>query len=153
MYTEAAIQQLLSMGLTQKETAQKIGCSQSTVAYYVQKYNLQRTKTCKYCKTENNNDFNPRARTVCKHCKNQKYIQRWISLKQKAIDYLGGKCTSCGYNKYYGALEFHHVDPNTKDTVWNHLKKRSWDRIIVELDKCQLLCSNCHKEIHAGRTR
>lgn len=38
-------------------------------------------------------------------------IQRWIKRKLDAIEYLGGKCISCGYSKYYGALEFHHRDP------------------------------------------
>jgi len=78
--------------------------------------------------------------------KNQ--IQRWIKIKKKAIDYKGGSCVKCGYNKYYGALEFHHLDPSQKDVVWTKLRLRSWDKITKELDKCILLCANCHREEH-----
>lgn len=78
--------------------------------------------------------------------KNQ--IKRWIRIKKKAIDYKGGSCSACGYNKYYGALEFHHVDPSEKDVNWTKLRLRSWDKITQELDKCVLLCSNCHREEH-----
>ena len=78
--------------------------------------------------------------------KNQ--IQRWIKIKKKAIEYKGGSCSYCNYNKYYGALEFHHTDPNEKDVNWNKLRLRSWDKIVQELNKCILLCSNCHREEH-----
>ena len=76
-------------------------------------------------------------------------IKRWINRKIKAIEYKGGKCSSCGYSKYYGALEFHHINPDEKDYDWNKLRLKSWDKIINELDKCVLLCSNCHKETHS----
>jgi hypothetical protein len=75
-------------------------------------------------------------------------IQRWIKRKIKAIEYKGGACKHCGYSKYYGALEFHHLDPNEKDFSWQKLRLRSWDSITSELDKCILLCANCHREEH-----
>lgn len=72
-------------------------------------------------------------------------------LKQMAIDYKGGKCQVCGYNKCTGALEFHHPDPNKKDFGmsdggWT----RAWEKIKTEIEKCMLVCANCHREIHAG---
>ena len=68
-------------------------------------------------------------------------------LKIRGIDYLGGKCVTCGYNKCSRALHFHHVDPLEKD--FNVASKiRAWDKIKNELDKCILLCSNCHAELH-----
>jgi 5-methylcytosine-specific restriction endonuclease McrA len=75
-------------------------------------------------------------------------IDRWIKRKLKAIDYLGGSCTICGYNKYYGALEFHHKNPEEKDMSWVKLRLTSWNKIVKELDKCALLCANCHRETH-----
>lgn len=75
-------------------------------------------------------------------------IQRWIKIKKKAIAYKGGACEFCGYSKHYGALEFHHKNPEEKDVTWTKLRLRSWDRIVVELDKCTLLCANCHREEH-----
>ena len=78
--------------------------------------------------------------------KNQ--VQRWIKRKKKAIEYKGGCCSSCGYDKYYGALHFHHKNPENKDVNWTKLRLRSWDKIVLELDKCELLCANCHAEAH-----
>lgn len=67
--------------------------------------------------------------------------------KQRAVDYKGGKCQKCGYSKCLNALEFHHTDPSRKDfTVAG--KRRPWEDLRIELDKCLLLCSNCHREHH-----
>ena len=50
-----------------------------------------------------------------------------------------------------GALEFHHLDPTKKDFSISHLKRFTFNQIVTsELDKCILVCSNCHREIHAG---
>lgn len=68
-------------------------------------------------------------------------------LKAKAVAYLGGKCVNCGYSKSNSALEFHHLDPNEKDMNISG-KVMSWSKLTAELDKCVLLCSNCHKEAH-----
>ena len=69
------------------------------------------------------------------------------------MDYLflgWGKCSMCGYDKNYAALEFHHRNPENK--VFNldsrNLSNTNWDSILKELDKCDLLCSNCHAETH-----
>lgn len=73
--------------------------------------------------------------------------------KKSYIDYCGGKCVICGYNNYQGALHFHHVNPDSKDrTVKLSGNCISWDRAKNELDKCVLLCGNCHSEVHAGVT-
>lgn len=68
-------------------------------------------------------------------------------IKQKAIEYKGGKCINCGYNKCTTSLVFHHRDPNEKEFgIGNKLAK--WETIKAELDKCDLLCLNCHGEVH-----
>mgnify|MGYP001617393579 CR=1 FL=1 len=89
-----------------------------------------------------------RKHSYCKICFNRYCIDRWIQKKLDAIKYKGGQCKNCGYSKFYGALEFHHREPNKKEFVWNKLRLKSWENITIELDKCDLLCSNCHKEIH-----
>ena len=76
-------------------------------------------------------------------------ILRWRKIKLKAIEYKGGGCTSCGFNSHPAALQFHHLDPESKDVNWTRLRLRSWDKIIHELDKCILLCANCHAIEHA----
>lgn len=55
----------------------------------------------------------------------------------------------CGYAKNYAALDFHHAEPKSKEYDWNKLRLRSWHSIETELDKCILLCSNCHHEHHS----
>lgn len=68
--------------------------------------------------------------------------------KERAIEYKGGKCQICGYNKCNNALEFHHVDPSKKDFHISKNMNKSWEKIKNEIDKCVLVCANCHREIH-----
>ncbi len=57
-------------------------------------------------------------------------------------------CSRCGYNKYGGALEWHHTDKN-KEIHPSEALARSWDKYLEEIQKCILLCANCHREEHA----
>lgn len=84
----------------------------------------------------------------CKKCAVEAVQKRRDKIKIMAVEYLGGKCVKCGYNKYVGALEFHHVDGNKDFGIAAKGYTRSWEKIKKELDKCILLCSNCHREIH-----
>lgn len=68
--------------------------------------------------------------------------------KLRAIEYKGGKCQRCGYDKCAGAFDFHHRDSSQKEFTWTKLRKRRWVDILKELDKCDLLCSTCHREEH-----
>jgi predicted HNH restriction endonuclease len=80
--------------------------------------------------------------------------RRRKQLKQKAVDYKGGQCEVCGYNRCSDALEFHHLDPNEKDFGLSQKGiTRAWEKVQQELDKCAMVCSNCHKEIHADLTQ
>ena len=68
-----------------------------------------------------------------------------------AIDYKGGRCQLCGYNRCPEALEFHHLETSGKDFgISDKGYTRSWKKIKEELDKCILLCANCHREVHTG---
>lgn len=69
--------------------------------------------------------------------------------KLRAITHKGGACQICGYNKSVRALQFHHLKPGEKDFNISSASK-SWQSIKKELDKCILLCSNCHAEVHDG---
>lgn len=71
---------------------------------------------------------------------------RRFKLKLKIIEYLGGCCKRCGYDRCPVALEAHHLDPATKEFAISGSHCRSWTAIEAELDKCELLCSNCHRE-------
>ena len=91
-----------------------------------------------------------RFQPYCKTCLYERQKKRWRQRKRDAVEYKGGCCIECGYNKYFGALEFHHRDPSIKIANWNKIRLWSWSRITEELDKCDLLCSNCHKEEHGN---
>lgn len=86
----------------------------------------------------------------CVKCRSEAVQRRRDKLKQLSVDYLGGKCSRCGYCKCIQALDFHHKDPTQKDFSIAHKgHTRSWERVKSELDKCILLCANCHREVHA----
>ena len=83
--------------------------------------------------------------------KNHKPVKRPSrrELKIKAVEYKGGQCELCGYCKSLAALTFHHRDPTQKDFgVSDMLKVASWRQIRKEIDRCALLCANCHSEVH-----
>lgn len=137
---KSTLEKLCNAGASQRQIAAELGKSQTSIRYWLEKYGLKSSGVCTWC-------GEAAKQSCCAACSNQKYIQRWIRLKKKAIEYLGGKCSRCGYQKFYGALEFHHRDPASKEMQWSQLKKRCWDVITAELDKCDLLCANCHREV------
>lgn len=68
-----------------------------------------------------------------------------------AIECKGGKCQLCGYQKYQGALELNHIKKEEKTfAIGEKGYTRSWEKVKAELDKCALLCANCHREVAAG---
>lgn len=110
-------------------------------------------QTCSTCKKELNEETAYKKtptkwQSRCKDCFNKYCIDRWKKRKIKAIEYKGGKCECCSYDKFYGALEFHHLDPSEKDADWGKMRLWNWDKIKLELDKCICVCANCHREIH-----
>lgn len=86
--------------------------------------------------------------SYCIECSRKHDVDRFRRYKQEAVDYKGGKCEICGYKKCIGALEFHHVNPGEKDSDFHKMKRRNFNSFKSELDKCIILCSNCHREIH-----
>ena len=81
-------------------------------------------------------------------------MKRRSKIKQLAIEYKGGQCYLCGYDRCASALEFHHIDPKEKSFgISQEGTTRSWEIVKNELDKCVLLCSNCHREVEAGMAK
>lgn len=77
--------------------------------------------------------------------------KRRRKIKTLAIEYKGGKCQICGYSKYQGALELHHLNKSEKSFgIGDNGYTRSWEKVKAELDKCILLCANCHREVGGG---
>jgi len=84
----------------------------------------------------------------------QAVAKRRRKIRTMACEYKGGKCAICGYKRSIEALEFHHLDPKKKDFgVSEDGLTRAWERVKKEIEKCILICANCHRELHAGVTQ
>lgn len=113
-------------------------------------------KNCSRCSeilTTENAYYKNKAKTkfqgYCKSCLYFRQKERWIKRKNEAIQYKGGKCQDCNILYPYPVMEFHHLDPNEKDFDWSDLRHHGSIKLIQqELDKCALLCSNCHRMRH-----
>jgi hypothetical protein len=114
------------------------------------------SRICIRCDTKKSNsefyercDRTNKVQSYCKQCNKDLVIERKKELKRKCVEYKGGVCESCGYNKCMAALEFHHK--YNKEFGISTIRITSWDKnkekLIKELDKCMLLCANCHREI------
>lgn len=157
------------------QIANELNCSQTTIRYWLKKYNLTINsawslkiqeiqteinngyKTCSKCKIKKNltkENFyikkTGKFHAWCKECNDKNTYLKQFNRKKQCVDYKGGKCKLCGYNKYIGALDFHHVNPSTKEFSISTLRTYSWDKLKKELDKCICVCKNCHAEIHFG---
>ena len=100
-----------------------------------------RKKAKKY---RDSHSSSPLFKEKVKECQRKTRIKK----KKELIDRLGGKCSICGYCKNFKALCFHHKDPSIKkfSIAENILKK--WEEVKEEVKKCELICSNCHIELH-----
>lgn len=142
----------IQQGLSVQEIADLLQTSYSTVRYYVKKYLLTPNPHVKHhhcsCGETDSKKFYGKAKKICKTCFNKKSLRRWKDQKEKAVEYKGGKCVYCGYDKCISALEFHHRDPKEKEFAWDAMRKQTWAKVVHELDKCELVCANCHREVH-----
>ena len=113
-------------------------------------------KECTICKiTKNLTDFYSSKRnnkiqyySECKKCSNKRTVQQLRDKKKKAVEYLGGKCLDCGLVDLPIVYDFHHRNPKEKDFQISRFRNFTWNKIKTELDKCDLLCSNCHRKRH-----
>jgi len=166
------LENLISQNLSLSQISDVVGKSKTTIRYWLNKFDLKTNhlsfaerdteeekteKCCPRCNiiksiSEFYNRRNKKGSSpYCKPCTSNQTVERQRKLKELAINYKGGCCSKCGYNKYNGALEFHHLDPKEKDFTIAHLRHYSFDtKIKKELDKCILVCANCHREIHGN---
>lgn len=162
-------------GNTYNEIANILKCSKSTISFHCRKYELSDFNKFKKPTESEINKFkvlyieHKSLRKVSKLTGWSKFtIRKYVDIsekkskisrseavinwrkrtKEKLVKYKGGKCERCEYNKCINALEFHHLDPNEKDFQIGG-KSWSFERLKKEVDKCILVCSNCHREIHS----
>lgn len=117
-------------------------------------------KVCEECKKSLASDlfatfFDKRykryLRKRCKACdyllSKKRHAKSRLAKKLKALAYLGGKCARCGYDRNPYVLDFNHKDPKRKlFSMTRLIEKRGWGEIVKELEKCEILCANCHRE-------
>ncbi|HLU09079.1 MAG TPA: hypothetical protein VK003_05385, partial [Oceanobacillus sp.] len=99
-----------------------------------------RGRQSKFCSDDCKNDFH------------QAYpLQRLRGLRRKLelVEALGGKCSRCGYNKNLAALSFHHVSGKSHAMDMRNLSNRKLEAVLKEFERCELLCLNCHAELHS----
>lgn len=179
MNLEEKIIELRKNRLSIKKISEKLKCSRSTASKWFTRNGLSDIGLKKYkeltdveiielkeyykthTKKETSLKFGVSETTVIKHSDRKmvnidtkgnarKYkLKRREVMKQKSVVYKGGKCVKCGYNKCIQALEFHHIDSNNKSFSISGNYNISWERIKNELNKCILICANCHRELHA----
>jgi hypothetical protein len=161
-------------GKTYKEISKILGCAMSTVSYHCKLNGLgdnnQKVTENEIETFQKMYDEIGSLKKVAKLTgRSFETIKKYINLKQrekkitssesvilwrkrtklKLIEYKGGKCELCGYSKCARALEFHHLNPDEKDFSISG-RSLSFDKLKSEVDKCILVCSNCHSEIHDG---
>lgn len=166
-------------GVSSYIIANNIGVPVSTVKFWLKKFQLKivpcsgknclpngiiskneeenthyKCARCKEIQLINKENFyfkkNSKVHSWCRKCNDKYALHKIRDVKLRCVQYKGGKCTMCGYNKYLGSLDFHHIDPSIKDYNISKLRTYCWENIKKELDKCVLLCANCHREVHAG---
>lgn len=118
------------------------------------------TKICNQCNTlKKEEDFYKRKGnkiySYCKECCKKRVRNQNYNFKQKCLEYKNTKaCLNCGYNKNPAALDFHHLESEQKEFEITRSKTYGSVELHLtikqELDKCIVLCANCHRELHNG---
>jgi transposase len=164
------LEALVADGMSIAEIATTVGRSKATVRHWLARYDLRttpgvRTKQRReardarllsitdHCRRHGETAFylDSCGYYRCKRCRTEAVIRRRRKVKQLLVAEAGGCCQLCGYDRYVGALEFHHVDPARKSFGLSiRGLTPSIATLRVEAQKCVLLCSNCHAEVEGG---
>lgn len=116
-------------------------------------YNDEGLKQCIQCKQykDKEKDYywsNGHTRNICKKCVKENEKKKYQKRREQFIEYKKSlKCKKCGEERYY-LLDFHHRDPKEKDFVISDRTRSNFKNLKEEIEKCDVLCSNCHREWH-----
>lgn len=117
--------------------------------------NEEGTKVCLKCGETFTPHENGYTRRYCFNCVPEETYEHGGAgvrklIKLWAVEYKGGKCQCCGYSNCIEALDFHHLNEAEKDFIISSRNVTTyWPEVKEELNKCILVCANCHREIHA----
>jgi hypothetical protein len=139
------LKQLVEQGLDNIEIGKLLNINRITVARRMKRYNIIRIKQNNVCLICDKITSSRRKR--CDGCNTK--IRRYRA-KKTAVEYLGGECNRCGWSGNLSVFDFHHKNPKLKDfgPSSDELANKSWSLVKKELDKCELLCANCHRLEH-----
>ena len=162
------LESLVEGGMTIREIAAAVGLSGTAVRHWLRRYELETraepdgehagrascgASHCEMMSPPRRDRVRLEGRGYyrCKRCRAERVARRRRTLKRKLVQEAGGCCCICGYDRYLGALEFHHLEPSEKrlQISWNGVTQ-SIATLRAEARKCVLLCSNCHAEVEAG---
>ncbi len=166
---------LIERGRTIAEIAEEVGRGKSTVRYWMARYGLrsrngrgprtgnatQEAKAAGLASATFNCPTHGQTRYIlegrgyyrCAECRAERITRHRRRLKQILVTEAGGCCQLCGYDRYVGALQFHHLDPAEKRLgLAAGGLTLGIEALRAEARKCVLLCSNCHAEVEAGVT-
>ena len=127
-------------------------CGQNICPYHKNGFFQDDTeKVCPIC----NKSFitSNKKRKYCYDCKPEGSKTNGIeiyrkAIKKKLVELKGGKCAICGYDKSLRALTFHHRNKNEKLFSISSATLHTLEEYLEEIEKCDLLCANCHAELH-----
>jgi hypothetical protein len=145
MERDDKIIEMYNSGIGASIISEELKIGRRTVYRVLEKHNISLHKNVeKQCLVCNKKCI----KNICGTCNTN---LRRFRVKQKSVEYLGGKCNRCGWSGHISGFDFHHLDPNEKDFNPSglNLANKSWEIAKKELDKCELLCALCHREKHS----
>lgn len=166
------LEPLVEAGMTLAQIAAKLDSTKTTVSYWAARHGLvlrsradsERIRQARTdgqeavtleCGLHGRTEFKVlrKSGARCKRCAAEAVVRRRRKVKRLLVAEAGGCCAICGYDRYPGALHFHHLDPAKKAfAISLGGVTRGIDAAREEMKKCILLCSNCHAEVEGGVT-
>ena len=170
--TREELERLIEQGASTHAIARELRVSVSTVRHWLGRYGLRTKPAIRRAHVRAITEAaNGAARAIlecprhgaveffrrpdhgyrCTECHKEAVVRRRRKVKRILTEEVGGCCAICGYDRYIGALHFHHLDP-TKKSFGLSVRgvTRSVEALRGEASKCILLCGNCHAEVEAG---
>jgi excisionase family DNA binding protein len=158
---------LVEDGLTIQQMAERLGIGATTVRYWLRRHGLTTARASgalrpsdgpgaviRECRRHGYTTWlrsGAGDRYRCRQCRIEAVTARRRRIKRQLIDEAGGRCVLCGYDRFPGALQFHHLDPARKSfSLSQQGVARSLEKARAEAAKCVLMCANCHAEVEGG---
>ena len=154
--------------MSARQIGQVCGVAHITILKWLQKFNIPRRAFGSHMGEKHHQWKGGRKAAEERRRKTEKYKEsqkKWLKahpnymtekcrkMKERAVEYKGGKCLAC-FIEFDGnnacIFDFHHRNPKEKELSIGALLSRKWEKIKPELDKTDMLCSNCHRLKHNG---